>query len=130
MIENFPVEKLKNKNVVVISDDYIPYYYILQFASYLADSRVHILSYPEHIYRYTKINFKKAGITRLTILDKNKMLKLDKDKYVLVLFFGKRSNEDKKWLLSLYRRFLLNDYEIINLTEKGVEYDEDSPLFK
>jgi hypothetical protein len=63
-------------------------------------------------------------------LNKKKLLKVDKDNNILILFFGKRNNEDKKWLLSFYRKFLINDYEIVTLTEEGVEYDEDSPLFR
>jgi hypothetical protein len=121
---------LKDKNVIIISDDYIPYEYILKFASNLYDSKIWILSYPEHLYRYTKINFKKAGILNTKILLKNKIFKIDKSNFAIILFFGKKNNDDKKWLLSFYRKFLLNDYELITLTEDGVEYDEDSPLFR
>lgn len=129
MIDNL-ISSLKDKNLIIIADDYIPYEYILKFASEIKESKIHILSYPEHIYRYTKINFKKAGHANIRVVYRNKVLKIDKKDYILLLFFGKRQNEDKKWLLSFYRKFLINNYEIVTLTEEGAEYDEDSSIFK
>lgn len=122
------ISSLKKKNVIIISDDFIPYEYVLKFASRLSESKIWILSYPEHLYRYTKINFKKAGIPNTKTFFKNKILKIDKNEYSLILFFGKKHNQDKEWLLSFYRKFLINDYDLITLTEDGVEYDEDRPV--
>jgi len=120
---------LINKNVVILSDDYIPYEYIMKFIATLTDSRVHIVKYPEHIYRYTKINFKKAGVQRQKDIYLDDILKLDKDSYILSFFFGKRVNKDKEWLLKIYKETVVRGFVNLTLSEKGFDYDEDNPLF-
>lgn len=120
---------LKGKNVVILADDYIPYEYIVNFISTLDESNIHIVKYPEHIYRYTKINFKRAKIVKFRELKLDDILKLDTDSYILTFFFGKRSNKDKEWLLKIYKETIVRHFENLVLSEKGFDYDEDSPLF-
>jgi|DEB0MinimDraft_10_1074344.scaffolds.fasta_scaffold42554_4 hypothetical protein len=120
---------LVGKNIVILSDDYIPYEYIMKFIATLQDSKVHIVKYPEHIYRYTKINFKRAGIERQKDIYLDDILKLDKDSYILSFFFGKRTNKDKEWLLKIYKETIVRNFVNLTLSEKGFDYDENNPLF-
>lgn len=122
-------ELLKGKNIVILADDYIPYEYIVNFIATLNHSNVHIVKYPEHIYRYTKINFKRAEIKKFKQLRLDDILKLDKDEYILTFFFGKKSNKDKEWLLKIYKETIVRRFENLVLSEKGFDYDEDSPLY-
>lgn len=122
-------ELLKGKNIVILADDYIPYEYIVKFIATLNHSNVHIVKYPEHIYRYTKINFKRAKIQKFKQLKLDDILKLDRDKYILTFFFGKRNNKDKEWLLKIYKETIVRRFENLVLSEKGFDYDEDSPLY-
>lgn len=121
---------LEGKNVVILADDYIPYEYIVKFIATLTKSRIHIIKYPEHIYRYTKINFKRAGIRPYKELKLDDILKLNKEEYILTFFFGKRSNRDKEWLLKIYKETIVRYFENFVLSEKGFDYDENSPLFQ
>lgn len=120
---------LKGKNVVILADDYIPYEYIVKFIATLNESNVCIVKYPEHIYRYTKINFKRAKISRAREIKLDDILKLDKNSYILTFFFGKRTNKDKEWLLKIYKETIVRQFENLVLSEKGFDYDEDSPLY-
>jgi hypothetical protein len=120
---------LSNKIVIIASDDFIPYPYIKQFIPYLKNSKIYLLTDPVKYARYTKILLKSFNIKNIKFVSSK-----DIDNYldvaIFVLFFGKKYNQDKNKLLTIARLILINDQELIALSEDGVDIDENSSIYR
>lgn len=120
---------LSGKSIVIASDDYIPYPYIKSFIPYISESRITLLQEPVKYYKYTKILLNSFDIKHINFL-KFKKIEESYDKSIYILFFGKKNNKDKEFLLTLSRMLLLDNQEVIALSENGVDIDEDSSIYR
>jgi hypothetical protein len=119
---------LSGKTVILASDDYIPYPYIKNFIPYIKNSNIVILANPTKYYRYTNILLNSFGIKNAKFVD----IKNIENYYnnIFILFFGKKENDDKDYLLKVARYLLINEQEVVALSEKGIDIDEDSPVYR
>jgi hypothetical protein len=73
-----------------------------------------------------------SGNKRAKILkDKNFLLfnKIKKEDYIVVVFFGSKITKETKMLTVLAQQLVVLNYNVITITEEGVDYDENSPIF-
>lgn len=120
---------LDNKKVIIASDDFIPYPYIKNFVPYLNNSKIYLLTDPLKFSRYTKILLNSFNIKKIKFIKAEDVEKHYND-CIFLLFFGKKKNLDKESLLRIARILLINDQEVIALSEQGVDIDEDSSVYK
>lgn len=120
---------LSGKSLVIASDDYIPYPYIKSFLPYISNSKITLLQEPIRYYKYTKILLNSFDIKHINFL-KFKKIEESYNESIYILFFGKKYNKDKEFLLTLSRMLLLENQEVIALSENGVDIDEDSSIYR
>lgn len=120
---------LSGKSLVIASDDYIPYPYIKSFLPYISNSKITLLQEPIRYYKYTKILLNSFDIKHINFL-KFKKIQESYNESIYILFFGKKNNKDKEFLLTLSRMLLLENQEVIALSENGVDIDEDSSIYR
>lgn len=124
---------LKNKKILALSDTGYPYRHIKDFCSEISESIVDIYVSPASTSRFLKVFISFSGNKRTKILkDKNFNLfdKIQPKDYIVVIFFGSKQTKETKFLTVLALNLVVAGYNIITITENGVDYDEDSPLFK
>lgn len=119
---------LSNKNIILASDDFIPYPYIKKFVPLLQGGKIYLLTDPLKYARYTKILLNSCNIKNIRFLS-SKDIDNYIDNAIFVLFFGKKYNQDKNKLLSIARLIIINNQELIALSEDGVDIDENSSLY-
>jgi len=119
---------LSGKTVILASDDYIPYPYIKNFIPYIKNSNIVILANPTKYYKYNNILLNSFGIKNNKFVD----IKNIENYYnnIFILFFGKKENDDKDYLLKVARYLLINEQEVVALSEKGIDIDENSPVYR
>lgn len=120
---------LDNKKIIIASDDFIPYPYIKTFIPYLKDSKIHLLTDPLKFSGYTKILLNSFNIKKIKTVKSDDIEKFYDD-CIFLLFFGKKNNLDKATLLRIARILLLNNQEVIALSQEGVDIDEDSTIYR
>lgn len=120
---------LENKTVVVASDDFIPYPYIKEFIPNISNSKIYLLQEPFKYSKYTKILLNSFDIKNIKFLKFKNIDNLYNDS-IFLLFFGSKNNEDKNFLLRLARMLLLEDQEVIALSQNGVDIDENSSIYR
>ena len=124
---------LKDKKILALSDTGYPYRHIKDFCQVLSESVVDIYVSPATTSRFLKVYIAYSGNNRSKILKDKKFLLFNKIKpsdYVIVVFFGTKVTKETKMLTILAQQLLIANYDIITVTEQGVDYDEDSPIFR
>lgn len=124
---------LKNKKILALSDTGYPHKHIKKFCSEISDSIVDIYVSPASTSRFLKVFISFSGNKRAKILkDKNFGLfnKIKPNDYIIVIFFGSKPTKETKFLTVLALNLVVSGFNIITVSENGVDYDEDSPLFK
>ena len=125
-------EYLQTKEILILSDTHYPHTYIRDFLTMLDSSRVFIYCSPASTAKFMRIYLKFSAKKQAKIIkDKNYKMFFNNhiDKYVIVIFFGKKKTKETPLLDLLSRQLLLTYKDIIIVTEEGVDYDEDSALF-
>ena len=124
---------LKDKKILALSDTGYPYKHIKDFCQQLSESVVDIYVSPATTSRFLKVYITYSGNRRSRILKDKKFLLFNKIKpsdYVIVVFFGSKITKETRLLTVLAQQLLIANYDIITVTEQGVDYDEDSPIFR
>lgn len=126
-------EYLKDKKILALSDTGYPYKHIKDFCSEMSESIVDIYVSPASTSRFLKIYTTFSGNKRTKILkDKNFLLfnKIKPEDYIVVIFFGTKVTKETKFLTVLAQKLIILNYNVITVTESGVDYDEDNPIYK
>lgn len=124
---------LKNKKILALSDTGYPYKHIKDFCYEISDSIVDVYVSPASTSRFLKVFISFSGNKRSKILkDKNFNLfdKIKPNDYIIVIFFGSKQTKETKFLTVLALNLVVAGFNIITVSENGVDYDEDNPLFK
>lgn len=124
---------LKDKKILALSDTGYPYRHIKDFCEVLSESVVDIYVSPATTSRFLKVYISYSGNKRSKILKDKKFLLFNKIKpkdYIIVVFFGSKITKETRLLTVLAQQLLIANYDIITVTEQGVDYDEDSPIFR
>lgn len=124
---------LKDKKILALSDTGYPYRHIKDFCEVLSESVVDVYVSPATTSRFLKVYISYSGNKRSKILKDKKFLLFNKIKpkdYIIVVFFGSKMTKETKLLTVLAQQLLIANYDIITVTEQGVDYDEDSPIFR
>jgi hypothetical protein len=124
---------LKNKKVLALSDTGYPYPYIRDFCKQLSQSIVHIYVSPATTSRFLKLYISVTGNNRTRILKDKKFLlfnHIEPEDYIVVIFFGSKITKETRFLTVLAQKLVILNYNIITVTEEGIDYDADNPIFK
>jgi len=124
---------LKDKKVLALSDTGYPYKHIKDFCKQLSGSIVDVYVSPASTSGFLKVYMSFSGNRRAKILKDKKFLlfgKIKPEDYIVVIFFGSKITKETKMLTVLAQNLVVSNYNIITVTEEGVDYDENSPLFK
>jgi soluble P-type ATPase len=123
---------LKDKKVLALSDTGYPHKHIKDFCKELSESIVDVYVSPATTSGFLKVYMSFSGNKRAKILkDKNFLLfnKIKKEDYIIVVFFGSKITKETKMLTVLAQQLVVLNYNVITITEEGVDYDENSPIF-
>jgi hypothetical protein len=123
---------LKDKKVLALSDTGYPHKHIKDFCKELSESIVDVYVSPATTSGFLKVYMSFSGNKRAKILkDKNFLLfnKIKKEDYIVVVFFGSKITKETKMLTVLAQQLVVLNYNVITITEEGVDYDENSPIF-
>ena len=124
---------LKDRKILALSDTGYPHKHIKDFCQQLSESLVDIYVSPATTSRFLKVYITYSGNHRSKILKDKKFLLFNKIKpsdYIIVVFFGTKVTKETRMLTVLAQQLLIANYDIITVTEQGVDYDEDSPIFR
>ena len=124
---------LKDKKVLALSDTKYPHDYIKDFCQEISESVVDVYVSPATTSGFLKVFVSSTGNKRSKILKDKKFLLFNKIKpedYVVIIFFGSKITKETKLLTILAQQLVINNYNIITVTEEGVDYDKDNPIFK
>lgn len=131
--EDINIEYLQTKKLLLISDTWYPYEYITNFVSKLITGKVFVYSSPASTARFIKVYLKVFANRKVNLIkDKNFNIFFD-DKindYIVVVFFGKKRVKETDLLEILAKKLLTSYQDVIIVYPDGVDYDEDSSLFK
>ena len=131
--ENINLEYLQTKKLLLISDTWYPYEYITGFVGKLVTGKVFVYSSPASTARFIKV-YLIVFANRKVNLSKAKNFNIffdDKiNEYVVVVFFGKKTVKETDLLEILAKKLLTSYQDVIIVYPDGVDYDEDSSLFK
>jgi len=126
-------ELFNNKKVLALSDTGFPYSYIREFCNLIENAVVDVYVSPATTSRFLKLYISSTGNRRCRILkDKNYSLfdKIKKDDYIFIVFFGKKKDKETKGLTILCQNLVILGYDLITVTEEGVDYDDNSSIFR
>lgn len=126
-------EFLKDKKVLALSDTGYPHKHIKDFCKELSESIVDVYVSPATTSGFLKVYMSFSGNKRAKILKDKKFLlfnKIKKEDYIVVIFFGSKRTRETKMLTVLAQQLVISNYNIITITEEGVDYDENSPIFQ
>lgn len=132
MQKNLTKETFANKKVLALSDTGYPYRYIRDFCTLLEGASVDVYVSPATTSRFLKLYIAATGNRKCKILkDKNYNIiyNLKKSDYTIVVFFGEKYSKETKLLTKLCQRMVILGYDLITVTEEGVDYDENSSIF-
>jgi soluble P-type ATPase len=124
---------LKDKKILALSDTGYPYKHVKDFCKELSDSIVDVYVSPATTSGFLKVYMSFSGNRRAKILKDKKFLlfgKIKPEDYIVVIFFGSKITKETKMLTVLAQNLVISNYNIITVTEEGVDYDENSPLFQ
>lgn len=123
---------LERKKILLLSDTSFPHDYIKSFLSQLTSGKVYIYSSPASTAKFIKVYLKVFTKRKISIIkDKNFKIFFDSkiDDYVVVILFGKKRTKETPILELLAKKLLTSYQDVVIVSEEGVDYDEDSPLF-
>lgn len=115
-----------------MSDTGYPYQYIRDFCQKIETAIVDVYVSPATTARFLKLYIAATGNKRCKILkDKNYQLfdKIQKTDYIFVVFFGKKVSRETRALTVLCQSLVIQGYDLITVTEEGVDYDDNSSIF-
>jgi hypothetical protein len=122
---------LEDKKLLLLSDTGNPYKHIIEFIPELKKSKIYIYVSPASTSRFIQL-FIKQKLNRKVSIIKDKNFKLffsaEINNYIICIFFGSKKTKETLLLRRLTRHMLLKYNNIIVITEKGVDYDEDYTL--
>jgi len=124
---------LENRKVLALSDTAYPYKHIKSFCKILSKSIVDIYVSPATTSGFLKVYVAFSGNKRSKILKDKKFLLLGKikpDDYIIVIFFGNKTTKETRMLTVLAQQLVIGGYNIITVSEDGIDYDEDNPFYK
>jgi hypothetical protein len=124
---------LEDKRVLALSDTAYPYKHIKNFCKILSKSIVDIYVSPASTSGFLKVYVAFSGNKRSKILKDKKFLLLGKIKpedYIIVIFFGSKKTKETKMLTVLAQQLVIGGYNIITVSEDGIDYDEDNPFYQ
>ena len=124
---------LKDKKVLALSDTSYPHKYIKHFCNEISESVVDVYVSPATTSGFLKVYVSHTGNKRSKILKDKKFLLFNKIKpkdYIIVIFFGSKKTKETRMLTVLAQQLVIHNYNIITVTEEGVDYDKDNPIFK
>ena len=124
---------LKDKKVLALSDTGYPHKHIKDFCKQLSESIVDVYVSPASTSGFLKVYMSFSGNKRAKILKDKKFLLFNKIKpedYIVVIFFGSKITKETKMLTVLAQNLVVLNYNVITITEEGVDYDENSPIFR
>ena len=122
----------ENKKILAMSDTGYPYQYIRDFCQKIETAIVDVYVSPATTARFLKLYIAATGNKRCKILkDKNYQLfdKIQKTDYIFVVFFGKKVSRETRALTVLCQSLVIQGYDLITVTEEGVDYDDNSSIF-
>ena len=67
------------------------------------------------------------------ILKDKKFLLLGKIKpedYIITILFGSKKTKETKMLTVLAQQLIIGGYNVITVSEDGIDYDEDNPFYQ
>lgn len=132
MQKNLTKETFANKKVLALSDTGYPYRYIRDFCILLEGASVDVYVSPATTSRFLKLYIASTGNKMCKILkDKNYLLfnKIKKDDYIVIVFFGSKASKETKLLTILSQKLVIYGFNIITVSEEGIDYDEDNSIF-
>jgi hypothetical protein len=124
---------LKDKKILALSDTGYPYPHIKDFCKELSNSIVDVYVSPATTSGFLKVYMTFSGNKRAKILRDKKFLLFNKIKpedYIVVIFFGSKITRETKFLTILAQKLVISNYNIITVTEEGIDYDENSSIFQ
>lgn len=131
--EDINQDYLNTKKLLLISDTWYPYEYITSFLGKLITGKVFVYSSPASTAKFIKVYLKVFAKRKVNLIkDKNFNLFFDDkiNEYVVVVFFGKKRVKETAILEIVAKKLLTSYQDVILVYPDGVDYDEDSPLFK
>ena len=123
---------LKDKKVLALSDTGYPHKHIKDFCKQLSESIVDVYVSPATTSGFLKVYMSFSGNKRAKILRDKKFLLFNKIKpndYIVVIFFGSKITKETKMLTVLAQQLVVANYNVITVTEEGIDYDENNPVF-
>lgn len=117
-----------NKKILALSDTGYPYPYIKDFCNLIKDSIVDIYVSPVTTSRFLKIYIKYSGNKRAKILKDKKFSlfkKIEPNDYIIIIFFAPKKTGETKLLTVLAQQLIISGFNVITVSEEGVDYDED-----
>lgn len=123
---------LKDKKVLALSDTGYPHKHIKDFCKQLSESIVDVYVSPATTSGFLKVYMSFSGNKRAKILRDKKFLLFNKIKpkdYIVVIFFGSKITKETKMLTVLAQQLVVANYNVITVTEEGVDYDENNPIY-
>ena len=123
---------LKDKKILALSDTGYPHKHIKDFCKQLSESIVDVYVSPASTSGFLKVYMSFSGNKRSKILRDKKFLLFNKIKpndYIVVIFFGSKITKETKMLTVLAQQLVVANYNVITVTEEGIDYDENNPVF-
>ncbi len=123
---------LKDKKILALSDTGYPHKHIKDFCKQLSESIVDVYVSPASTSGFLKVYMSFSGNKRAKILRDKKFLLFNKIKpndYIVVIFFGSKITKETKMLTVLAQQLVVANYNVITVTEEGIDYDENNPVF-
>lgn len=124
---------LKDKKVLALSDTGYPHKHIKDFCKQLSESIVDVYVSPATTSGFLKVYMTFSGNKRAKILRDKKFLlfsKIKPEDYIVVIFFGSKITRETKMLTILAQQLVVANYNVITVTEEGIDYDENNPIFQ
>jgi hypothetical protein len=124
---------LKDKKILALSDTGYPHKHIKDFCKVISKSIVDVYVSPASTSGFLKVYISFSGNKRCKILKDKNFLILNKIKpsdYIIVVFFGGKITKETKMLTILAQQLIIANYNVITVTEEGIDYDEDNPIYQ
>lgn len=131
--EVLTTELFKDKKILALSDTGYPYQHIRNFCKLIKDSIVDVYVSPATTSGFLKVYASATGNRRVKILkDKNYQIfnKNFLDKYIVVIFFGSKITKETKLLTIIAQQLIIQNKNVIVVSEEGIDYDEDNSIFR
>lgn len=123
----------KDKKILALSDTGYPYPHIRNFCKLINESIVDIYVSPASTSGFLKVYATATGNKKVKILKDKKYSIFNKDfidKYIVVIFFGSKITKETKLLTIIAQQLIIQNKNVIVITEEGVDYDEDNSIFR